>query len=234
MLVNVIFSNKSSPLNKKLIKFFQINLLSLNKASIVFEFEIATPKDMKLYVERGIKNYPVLIDKLTKVTGVEKIIEYLQMQVKKYNTKILSKTDNDRVDEFWKQTMGNVRLDESGKLKPDDDDDDENSSIGENLQHKIQEIFELRNTVEKPGNNNSPKPTASSTSNTNNTNNTNKINNVKTTNKINNVKSASKKPRSNNLECDSPFKTLNAMKKNGCNADDDLMTKFFENMEEST
>jgi hypothetical protein len=229
MPVNVIFSNKSSPLNKKLIKFFQINLLSLNKASIVFEFEIATPKDMKLYVERGIKNYPVLIDKLTKVTGVEKIIEYLQMQVKQYNTKILSKTDNDRVDEFWKQTMGNVRLDESGKLKPDDDDDNENSSIGENLQHKIQEIFELRNTVEKPGS--AYKPTASSTkntSNTKNTKNTNKINNT------NNAKSASKKPRTNNLECDSPFKTLNAMKKNGCNADDDLMTKFFENMEEST
>lgn len=219
MPVNVIFSNKSSSLNKKLIKFFQINLLSLNKASIVFEFEIATPKDMKLYVERGIKNYPVLIDKLTKVTGVEKIIEYLQMQVKKYNTKILSKTDTDRVDEFWKQTMGNVRLDESGKLKPDDDDDDENSSIGENLQHKIQEIFELRNTVEKPGNNNSTKPTPDSTSNTNNTN------------KINNT---GQNQRPNNLEGDSPFKTLNAMKKNGSNTDDDLMSKFFENMEEST
>ena len=78
MPVNVIFSNKSSILNKKLIKFFQINLLSLNKASIVFEFEIATPKDMNLYTKRGIKNYPVLIDKLTKVTGVEKIIEYLR------------------------------------------------------------------------------------------------------------------------------------------------------------
>ena len=211
MPVNVIFSNKSSPLNKKLIKFFQINLLSLNKASIVFEFEIATPKDMKLYVERGIKNYPVLIDKLTKVTGVEKIIEYLQMQVKQYNTKILSKTDNDRVDEFWKQTMGNVRLDESGKLKPDDDDD-ENPSIGENLQHKIQEAFELRNTVEPPGRSNKP------------TNNTNKINNSSNTGQT---------QRPNNLECDSPHKTLKTMKKQGSNSDDDLMTKFFENMEES-
>jgi hypothetical protein len=215
MPVNVIFSNKSSPLNKKLIKFFQINLLSLNKASIVFEFEIATPKDMKLYVERGIKNYPVLIDKLTKVTGVEKIIEYLQMQVKQYNTKILSKTDTDRVDEFWKQTMGNVRLDESGKLKPDDDDD-ENPSIGENLQHKIQEAFELRNTVEPPGRSNKP------------TNNTNKINNSS-----NNTKNASRKSGVEGLEGDSPHKTLKTMKKQGSNSDDDLMTKFFENMEES-
>ena len=220
MPVNVIFSNKSSPLNKKLIKFFQINLLSLNKASIVFEFEIATPSDMNLYVKRGIKNYPVLIDKVTKVTGVEKIIEYLQMQVKKYNTKILSKTDNERVDEFWKQTMGNVRMDESGKLKPDDDDD-ENPSVGENLQNKIQEAFELRNTMEKPGSSNSTKiKTVAS--------NTNKINNSKPTN------NTVQKPRSNNLEGDSPFKTLNAMKKKGSNADDDLMTKFFENMEEST
>ena len=214
MPVNVIFSNKSSPLNKKLIKFFQINLLSLNKASIVFEFEIATPSDMNLYVKRGIKNYPVLIDKLTKVTGVEKIIEYLQMQVKQYNTKILSKTDNDRVDEFWKQTMGNVRMDESGKLKPDDDDD-ENPSIGENLQHKIQEAFELRNTVEPPGRSNKP------------SSNTNKINNSKKSNNTGQTQ------RPNNLECDSPHKTLKTMKKQGANSDDDLMTKFFENMEES-
>jgi hypothetical protein len=110
-----------------------------------------------------------------------------------------------------------VRMDESGKLKPDDDDD-ENPSIGENLQHKIQAAFELRNTVEPPGRSTKPK-TASS--------NTNKINNAK------NPSNTGQKTRSNNLEDLSPAKTLKTMKGKGSNSDDDLMTKFFENMEES-
>jgi hypothetical protein len=47
MKFDIIFSNKASSLNKKLIKFFQINLLSLNKSSLVFDFDVAHPKEMK-------------------------------------------------------------------------------------------------------------------------------------------------------------------------------------------
>lgn len=44
MTIQLIFSNKPSMLNKKLIKFFNLNLASLNQASLVFDFEVAQPE----------------------------------------------------------------------------------------------------------------------------------------------------------------------------------------------
>ena len=206
MTLNIVFSNKSSPLNKKLIKFFQINLLSLNKASLVFEFEVAHPSEIDSYVKRGIKNYPVLVDKQTSVTGVEKIIQYLKICVKRHNNKVLSKTDGEKLDDFWKQTIGDIEVDESGNIKPDDDEG--STDAGDNLHHRIQEAFEQRNTeTAKPG---SLKSSArSSQGNT-------------------------QLSRGNNLSDDSPAKTLSNMKSEGnANMDDVLMAKFFENQEES-
>ena len=206
MTLNIVFSNKSSPLNKKLIKFFQINLLSLNKASLVFEFEVAHPSEIDSYVKRGIKNYPVLIDKQTSVTGVEKIIQYLKICVKRHNNKVLGKTDGEKLDDFWKQTIGDIEVDESGNIKPDDDEG--STDAGDNLHHRIREAFEQRNTeTAKPG---SLKSSAlSSQGNT-------------------------QLSRGNNLSDDSPAKTLSNMKSGGnANMDDVLMAKFFENQEES-
>lgn len=215
MRLNVIFSNKPSVLNKKLIKFFNINLLNLNKVSIVFDFEVAHPDNIDAYVKRGIKQYPILIDGNKNIIGVENIIEYLKSYIKKHNTKILNKTDTDRLDDFWKQTLGKIEVDESGNLKPDSDDDNCDDSAGNNLQHRIQEVFEQRNSETiKPS-----RPMSN-----------NKINSIKTKSYDN----SNDKPRKNNIKDDSPMKTLSKMKNSGNgNMDDVLMEKFFENLEES-
>ena len=63
MTVQIILSNKPSVLNKKLIKFFNLNLTSLNQASLVFDFEVAHPEKAEQFVSRGITNYPILINK---------------------------------------------------------------------------------------------------------------------------------------------------------------------------
>ena len=213
MKLTVIFSNKPSALNKKLIKFFHINLLNLNKVSILFDFEVAHPEDIDSYVKRGIKQYPILLNGDNNVVGVENIIEYLKSHIKKHNTKILNKTDTDRLDDFWKQTLGKIEVDDSGKLKPESDDDCDDST-GENLHHRIQEVFEKRNkeTIkpQRPGSNNN-------------------INSVKTKSFDN----SNNKSHKNNIKDDSPMKTLAKMKNNGNSMDDALMEKFFENMEES-
>lgn len=204
MVINLIFSNKPSEINKKLIKFFQINLLNLNKASITFKFEVAHPDEIDSYVKRGIKNYPILIDKTNKIVGVENIIDYLKKCIKSHNTKILSKTDNERLDDFWKQTIGKIEFDDSGNIKPCDDDSDESND--ENLHHRIQEVFEKRNELNS-------KPAS-----------------LKKQNNKKEAKSHNKKT----IQDDSPVKTLSKMKKKGnANIDDTLMEKFFENMEES-
>ena len=202
--IELIFSNKPSTLNKKLIKFFDMNLLNLNKASMVFKFEVAHPDESEKYLAKGIKNYPVLLHKDMSVTGVEKIIKYLKFIVQKHNNKVLNRTDTEKVDDFWRHTLGNVEIDESGKLKPDDDDDESDPST--DLHHKIQRAFEERSSStelpKKPGQSrNQPS-------------------------RPNNIRP--------NKSDESPAQTLKNMKSKGRgNMDDELMAKFFENQEES-
>ena len=215
MSLNLVFSNKPSALNKKLIKFFQLNLLSLNQAMLVFQFEIAHPENMDQYVARGIKNYPVLIHNTTSVTGVEKIITYLKVHVKKYNDKIINKSDTDRVDDFWKQTLGKIKIDDSGQIQDNDNDDDDDDS--DNLHKKIQEAFVSRNeqTEHIPKQTNRP----------------NNIQGSSSISKYNNVKSMGS---SSAFADDSPAATLKNMKSSKNESmDDELMAKFFENQEET-
>lgn len=215
MPLNVVFSNKSSALNKKLIKFFHLNLLSLNQAMLVFQFEVAHPEDMEKYAARGIKNYPVLINNTTSVTGVEKIITYLKLHVKKYNDKIINKSDTDRVDDFWKQTLGSIKIDDSGKIQDNDNNDDDNDD-SDNLHKKIQEAFASRNEQTE----HIPKQT-------------HRPNNVQGSSSINKYNNVKPMGSSSAIVDESPASTLKNMKSGKGSMDDELMAKFFENQEET-
>ena len=138
----VIFSNKSSLLNKKILKFFQINLLNLNKANMVFDFEVAHPDDLDDFIERGIKSYPTLLQGDVKITGVDKIIDHLKKFVQLYNKKIVNKSESERVEDYWTNTIGT--LNESGAIEggSDNEEDDESAQ----LQKKLHEAYETRNS----------------------------------------------------------------------------------------
>lgn len=203
MPLNLIVSNKASVLNKKIIDFFQLNLMSLNKAALIFDFEIAYPENIDEYTNKGIKNYPVLIHDKTSITGVEKIIKYLKMQVSKYNKRILNKSDTARVDDFWKQTLGNVTVDESGNIPPDDDDDIDD------IQQKISQAFQNRHKLSEAG-------SGSQKTSVNNQS----------------LSSDNPSPTRISMSGDvSPAETIKGMCKS--TMDDELMAKFFENQEES-
>jgi len=208
MKVNLIISNKASDINKKLIKFFNVNLLNFNKANIIFDFEVAHPEDIDKYLERGIKNYPVLLHNENSVTGSSNIVRYLKSVVTRYNKKILNKSENEKLDDFWKQTIGKIELDASGNVKPLDDEDEDDDGSGD-IQHRIQQAFEERSVSTDFGKKGKkqPPPRHQPTS----------------------------KPRGrpNNLD-ESPSDTLKNMQASGKrNMDDELMANFFENQEES-
>ncbi len=212
MPLDLIVSNKPSQLNKKLIKFFDLNLLSLNKASLVFDFEVATPENAADYKARDITNFPVLATPTGEnVVGVEKIINHLKKMVMAHNKRVKSKTTDDQVDDYWKQTLGNVKVNDAGVLTPEDDSDDDEDEAGNNLQHRIQEAFEHRNSeIKSPG---KPK------------------NNVVRPVKGN---SAAQKVTSKSSLTETPAETLSKMSKSkGNSMDDELMAKFFENQEET-
>jgi hypothetical protein len=138
----IIFSNKSSLLNKKLIKFFQINLINLNKAKIVFDFEVAHPDDLDDFIERGVKSYPTLLQNDINITGVDKIIGHLKKIVQSFNDKIVNKTESECVADYWTNTIG--VLNESGAIEGGSDNDEDDES--EQLQKKIHEAYESRNS----------------------------------------------------------------------------------------
>jgi hypothetical protein len=207
MDVKLIFSNKSSVLNKKLIKFFQMNLFSLNKSTLVFKFEVADPDNMEQYTDMGVKNYPTLIHNGDQVAGVEKIISYLKSHVDKYNLKIMNKSPTDRVDDFWKQTLGKVSVDDAGKIESDDDEDDEDND----LHKKIHQAFQDRNETSEMN----KKP--------------------KTYGRTSNVaeRSAGAPNHTNRHTEETPADTIKKNRKRGGDMDDELMAKFFENQQES-
>jgi hypothetical protein len=147
MIIQVVFSNKPSVINKKLIKFFNVNLLNLNKATLVFDFEVAHPNNVKKYVNMGITNYPVMINPNgSKIVGVEKIIDKLKGSVQQYNKRVNNKTDKERLDDYWKQTLGDVTIDKSGNSKTDDDED-----AAEDISKKVQAAFSQRNVESSTG-----------------------------------------------------------------------------------
>ena len=142
--MELIFSNKPSAINKKIIRFLDLNLKSLNKANLIFDFQVAHPDESSKFKKMGINSFPVLMPKnASQVVGVDSIIDYLKTEVSKHNKKISNITDSDRIKDYWDKTL-DISIDESGKHKFTEDDG-ENEDISDNLQHKIQEAFAERN-----------------------------------------------------------------------------------------
>lgn len=207
MNVELILSNKPSKINKKMIEFLNANLYNINKAKIKLNFQIANSENKDHYYKRNITNFPALIHGNTTIIGIEKIMNHLKHAVIKYNNNILNKSDDDRVRDFWKETMGNCKKDENGVFKFDDAEDDRDN-MERDLQHKIQKAFEQRNNPDgvKPQLTTSEKMASS------------------------NLARKTQVERNNNTD-ETPAQTLKNM--GSGDIDDNLMAKFFENQEES-
>jgi len=207
--MELIFSNKPSVLNKKLIKFFQLNLFNLNKASLVFKFDVAHPNDSGKFAKRNIKNFPVLIKDTKHIVGVDAIFSCLKGLVAKHNAKIINKSETDKLDDYWQQTLGKINVDESGTLQPDDDDEED---MNADLQHKIQEAFAERSKeLESPA----------------------KFSRQKQQDNMTLSRDNNLEADSSNLKDVTPSQTIKNMSSGRVSQDDILMAKFFENQEES-
>ena len=206
MITELIVSNKPSIINKKVIKFLNANLFIMNKANIQFNFQVATPENKDTFYKRNITNFPVLIYNNENIVGIKKIMNYLKNKVIEYNKKIANKTDEDRVQDFWKETMGDCKKDENGVFKFNDDDDNDDNTERD-LQHKIQTAFQQRNNPDDE---------------------TKKTSDMKSSGSR--MSRKTELARNNNVD-ETPSDTLKNM--GSGDIDDELMSKFFENQEES-
>ena len=225
MTLNLIVSNKPSIINQKLLKFFELNITNLNKASLIFEFDVITPDNMDEYAAKGIDTYPVLIHGNEKNIGVEKIIAYLKFLINKFNSNIKSRTESDKLNDYW---LDNIKMakDNLGNNKADDDENNELNPSGD-IQKKILAAFEQRNDTPSVGSlskqklNKAPIKQGNSNSNFNKPNNS--TNSVNSTNSTNSSKS---KYGNSGSSLPKPYKNVS---EKGGDMDDILMKKFFEN-----
>lgn len=205
---SIILTNKNSDINVKLINFFKKNLFEFNKASITFDFEIVDANNMDKYLKKGIKNFPVIMVKNAPMVGLANIATFLQKQIVLYNKKISNKSDDEKIDDFWKKTIGNIKPDKFGKIDNNDDDDNTDPSV--ELQKKLQNAFKERSGLDS-----NQKELIKKRSNTN----------------FSRKESSKEIGKTVLKKNDSPANTLKTMKSR--TADDELMAKFFENQEES-
>ena len=90
MPINIVFSNKSSVLNKKLIKFFQINLLSLNKASLATSL---AEEDEEINKPTGGASNINKLRKLLSSTQISNFKKYTEDQ-ENYLRRVIKEIDN--------------------------------------------------------------------------------------------------------------------------------------------
>ena len=132
MNINIILSDKPSELNKQLINFFHLNILSLNTLHFIVKFDVARETDINKYENVGIKKFPVLIYDNTHIIGTTKIISYIKTLIQTNKNKILNKSDDEKLSDFW-QTIIN---------KGDDDINDE-----DDISKKISSGFKDRDSL---------------------------------------------------------------------------------------
>lgn len=154
----VIFSNKNSELNENSIEYFNKNLHNLNASNMFFDFVIAYPNESEKYKAMGIKSFPVIIHGQTMATGMNKMLEFISYQLDLLEQQINNesfqqpqrkpphpppqpKSDTDEIDDFWKDTMGDVTINEAGSIE---EDDEENADM--TLQQKMNDLYKQRDS----------------------------------------------------------------------------------------
>jgi hypothetical protein len=210
--ISIYFSNSGSDVNKNIIKYFRSNISILNKAGLVFSFNVARKEDADKYKNMGINDFPTLVADNNHMVGINKINAYLKNYINMYNQKKNNRTESDELADYWKSTIGNVKI-KDGKIEEEEDDetDDIDNKIQKNLHNAVKQ--RSVNMKASPFNSNSRSSSNSRTSV---------------------IQSGGSYNRSNKSQDISPSTILKNMNSSGeANIDDELMANFFENQQET-
>lgn len=122
----VLITNRTSLLNKKLIKYFHKNLTPLNKKGICFEWISVHNDEMEYYEDQGITKFPTMVVDSKNITGVTGIISFLD--------KVLTRSVKKQSDSIHEYMVSAINE------KDDDDDEDDYNSFSKNIHTKMAEM----------------------------------------------------------------------------------------------
>lgn len=124
-MIQVVFSNKDSNINRESVSFFKKVIPTTAKLKILFEFIVAEPKDAAKCKEQGVVNFPTLIHRDKKITGLLEIKKYVTNIVNVTTERTNNTSEEDILKEYWKTAIGGLVIGKDGKFElPDDDEED--------------------------------------------------------------------------------------------------------------
>lgn len=205
---NLVFNDTPSKYNKDLTDFLKRNIKTIIiKGQIKFKFTIAKPNNIENLRSNGITRLPVLLMKnKNPIIGVPDIINYIQNRVKNSKTTAIPKSEEEVLNDYFKNTLGSIKHDENGKIiTPDDDEYNESDKLMDELNKEVKK----RENVNKMSNS---KPSRMQ---------------IKDDDQFNYNSHSNNKRDNNLLNVEDPISTFNTMRKNGDN-DDDMMSALLE------
>jgi hypothetical protein len=128
----LIFNDTPSRYNKDLTDFLDRNIeLIITKGQIKFRFKIAKAANISSLRAKGIKRLPAMILGKRPYIGVPVIVEELRKRVRCSKSSAAPKSEEEVLDDFFKQTLGDIQHDDEGKhIIPQDNEMDDEVDLG--------------------------------------------------------------------------------------------------------
>lgn len=153
----LIFNDTKSKYNQDLTDFLERNLDKIiTLGQITFKFKIVNQNNMAQLRQRGITRLPAMIFQNRSIISVPKIIEELRFRVKNSKGIAPTKSEEEVLDDYFRESLGNINHDSEGKhILPDDDDDgDQLPDFGALVQRELKRRNGETNNDDNYNNNN--------------------------------------------------------------------------------
>ncbi len=142
--LEVVFSKKSSKINKEMIKFFRDTVPQTASLGIIIDFQVAQAEDADYYKGLGVKDFPVIIFKNNKITGVRPIKNFIIKTINDKKNVSKAKSVDDDLNDYWINTLGGLKKNKENKFIIDDKDQDEENTFDTEVKNRMQLEVERR------------------------------------------------------------------------------------------
>jgi len=150
----IIFNNNQSKFNKDLIDFLKKNInVIIIRAQIKFRFLIVNPDEFDNLKSRGIARLPAMIFQKKNYVSVPDIVEELKNQVSNSKASAQPKTEEEVIQDYFKESLGDIKTDSEGKILVNEMDQEDENNEKRQLENNLARAAEMRkNSLSKKGN----------------------------------------------------------------------------------
>jgi len=136
----IVVTGKRSSHNKKLLTFVKRNLSKTVKYNIKYKLDVAHAEDKDFYDKRGITSFPTLSYKGRHISGVDRIVAFVQDMVRKRAEEDSNQPVGEMLDDYFKKSLG-----DKNQMENEGDEESANpDDMGRDYMNKVQSELEKR------------------------------------------------------------------------------------------